>query len=183
MAKRKKTFSETHLNKIRRFQKQQETMSRIESYYKTHTLRYYAKTKRHDILGNSFNVFKGLNPYELTPTNLNKVLKTNAQTLRSLGLNTKITGDYAEAMVLTILNNDAYSVINWWDNSPDEFESEYEALERQENVMGQILYNDLRNLRLTDYQLNRVLEASELPEDVKEEVKQSLINYWKKLRK
>ena len=171
-------FSKTFLKNVERFEKQKARMQALETAYLTHTNKYYAKNKRHNLLGNEFEKIKSINPYKLTPKQLNKVLKDNVKATRSLGFTSSMSGDYAEGLVLVALNNEAYDVVDWI------YEDDYEYwLDTQQDVMGQYLFDSLKSLRLTKYQLNRILEQSNLPDDIVEEVKNSLINYWKKLRK
>lgn len=174
----KKKFSETFLKKVERFEKQRARMQKLEQAYNMHAQNYYGKNKRHNLLGNEFNKFNSINPYKLTSGQLDKILKDNVKATRTLGFTSSMEGDYAEALVLVALNNEAYDVVDWiYEDNTEYF------LDLQENVMGQFLFDSLKTLRLTPYQLNRVLDLSNLPDDVVEDVKQSLLNYWKKLRK
>ena len=171
-------FSKTFLKNVERFEKQKARMQALETAYETHTNQYYAKNKRHNLLGNEFEKLKSINPYKLTPKELNKVLRDNVRATRTIGMTSSMSGDYAEGLVLVALNNEAYDVVDWI------YEDDYEYwLDKQADVMGQYLFDSLKSLRLTKYQLNRILEQSNLPDDVVEEVKNSLINYWGKLRK
>lgn len=178
-----KKFSKSFLKDVERFEKQQRTMRQLETAYETYAPKYYAKDKRHNLLGNQFQQSKQINPYQLRPQQLRNIIKSNVQAIRRLGFTSQMSGDYAEALVLVSLNNEAYDVVDWYGSSPNAFDSEYEAMDAQEDVFGQMLYDSLRNLRLTNYQLNRVLGQSNLPEHIKEDIKDSLQNYWKSLRK
>lgn len=171
-------FSKTFLKNVERFEKQKSRMQSLEIAYQSHTTHYYAKNKRHNLLGNEFEKIKSINPYKLTPKELNKILKDNVNATRQLGFTSSMSGDYAEALVLVALNNEAYDVVDWIYD--DDYEYWYNM---QDDVMGQYLFDSLKSLRLTSYQLSRVLEKSNLPDDVVEDVKISLENYWKKLRK
>lgn len=171
-------FSQTFLKNVERFEKQKIRMQALETAYNTHADKYYAKNKRHNLLGNEFEKIKSINPYKLTPAELNKVLKDNVKATRAIGMTSSMSGDYAEALTLTALNNEAYEVTDWLYNDDYEY-----WLDKQADVMGEYLFDSLKSLRLTRYQLNRVLEKSNLPENVVDDVKNSLINYWGKLRK
>ena len=158
-------FSKTFLKNVERFEKQKARMQALETAYETHTNQYYAKNKRHNLLGNEFEKLKSINPYKLTPKELNKVLRDNVKATRQLGFTSSMSGDYAEGLVLVALNNEAYDIVDWI------YEDDYEYwLDKQADVMGQYLFDSLKSLRLTKYQLNRVLEQSNLPEDIVEEV-------------
>ena len=91
-------------------------------------------------------------------------------------------GDLAEASVLVELNNESYITTDWGDSEGEEYDREYLQNE-QDRVFGEILANSLKGLRLTNAQLDRVLNRSVLPDYVIEDVRDELVSYFKKLRK
>lgn len=157
-------------------------MSKLQQAYETHTQRYYAKSKRHNLLSNQYEQFNNINPLKLSPSSLNKLLKDNARTIRELGFNSKMSGDMAEASVLIELNNEAYSVVDFGDSEGDEYDLEYLQSE-QDRVFGEMIVNSLKELRLTPYQLDKVLSRSILPDYIIDDVRSELLGYYKKLRK
>lgn len=175
-------YSKTYLQNVERFYKQRERMSKLQQAYETHTQRYYAKSKRHNLLSNQYDQFNSINPLKLKPSQLNKLLRDNARTIRELGFNSKMSGDMAEASVLTELNNEAYSVVDFGDSEGDEYDLEY-VYNEQDRVFGEILTNSLKELRLTPYQLDKVLSRSILPDYIIDDVRSEILEYWSKLRK
>lgn len=175
-------YSKTYLKNVERFYKQRERMSKLQQAYETHTQRYYAKSKRHNLLSNQYDQFNNINPLNLKPSQLNKLLNENARVIRELGFNSTMTGDLAEASVLTELNNEAYSVIDFGDSEGDEYDLDV-VYNEQDRVFGEILTNSLKELRLTPYQLDKVLSRSILPDYVLDNVRNELLTYWKNLRK
>lgn len=182
MPKKKISYSNTFIKNVERFNKQKARMAKIQQAYDTHTQRYYGKAKRHNLLSNQYDTYKNINPLSLKPNQLNKLLKDNAKAIRELGFNSKMSGDMAEASVLTELNNEAYTVIDFADSEGAEYDSDYVSNE-QNRIFGEILTNSLKELRLTRYQLDKVLDRSILPDYIKEDVKEELLEYWAKLRK
>ena len=182
MSKKKTNYSSTFIKNVERFNKQRARMEKIQQAYDTHTQRYYGKAKRHNLLSNQYDTYKNINPLKLKPNQLNKLLKDNARAIRELGFNSKMSGDMAEASVLTELNNEAYTVIDFADSEGAEYDSDYASSE-QDRIFAEILTNSLRELRLTRYQLDKVLSRSILPDYIIEDVKEELLEYWKKLRK
>lgn len=180
MARRKPKFSETYINNIQRFNKQLDKLGRLQTLYNTHNKSYYGKSKRQNLLSNQYEIYKNVNPFDLKPGELNRVLRENAQAIRRLGYN-KMTGDLAEAAVLTELNNESYNSIDFADSEGD-YDRDFASLE-QDRIFGEILANSLRELRLSKRQLDIVLNRSVLPEHIKADVRDDLLNYWKKLRK
>ena len=181
MGKSKNKFTDTYLKNIQRFKKQKSKMERLELAYNVHNQRYYGKAKRHNLLSNQYEVYKNIDPYELSPTELNRVLKENARAIKELGFS-RMAGDLAEASVLVELNNESYITTDWGDSEGEEYDREYLQNE-QDRVFGEILANSLKSLRLTTAQLDRLLNRSVLPDYVIEDVREELISYWKKLRK
>ena len=181
MGKLKHKYTETYFKNVKRFQKQKSKMESLERAYNVHNQRYYGKAKRHNLLNNQYEVYKNIDPYDLSPTELNRVLKENARVIRELGFNS-MSGDLAEASVLVELNNESYITTDWGDSEGEEYDREYLQNE-QDRVFGEILANSLKGLRLTQYQLDRALSRSVLPDYVIEDVREELISYFKKLRK
>lgn len=174
-------FSKTFLKNVERFKKQQARFKKIESAYNTYSTKYYAKSKRQNLLSNQ-NEILNVDPYSLSPKELNKRLTENASIIRQLGFNSKMSGDTAEASVLVELNNEAYDVTNWAESEQAGM-FEYDLLEYQQEIFGQMLFDNLKNLRLTNYQLKQVLSRSILPDYILEEIESQLKDYWSKLRK
>ena len=181
MGKSKHKYTETYFKNVKRFQKQKSKMESLERAYNVHNQRYYGKAKRHNLLNNQYEVYKNIDPYDLSPTELNRVLKENARVIRELGFNS-MSGDLAEASVLVELNNESYITTDWGDSEGEEYDREYLQNE-QDRVFGEILANSLKGLRLTKYQLDRALSRSVLPDYVLEDVREELVSYFKKLRK
>lgn len=177
-----KKLSTTFIKNVYRFHKQRDKLEALERAYNTHSSKYYAKAKRQNLLSNQYAVYKNIDPFKLKPTELNNILKANARAIRELGFSGDISGDLAEASVLTELNNEAYRVSTWADSEEETVDRLYLELE-QDRVFGEMLYKSLRELRLKPHQLDKLLSRSILPEGIKAEVKVSLIDYWKKLRK
>lgn len=175
-------YSSTFLKNIERFYKQRDRMNKIQQAYETHTQRYYAKSKRHNLLSNQYDAFNTINPLELSSSQLNKLLKDNAKVIKELGFNSSMAGDMAEASVLVELNNESYLVVDFGDSEGEEYDAEYVYME-QDRVFGEMLLNSLKELRLTPYQLDRVLGRSLLPDYIVEEVRDELLEYYRKLRK
>ena len=181
MGKVKHKYTETYFKNVKRFQKQKSKMESLERAYNVHNQRYYGKAKRHNLLNNQYEVYKNIDPYDLSPTELNRVLKENARVIKELGF-TSMSGDLAEASVLVELNNESYITTDWGDSEGEEYDREYLQNE-QDRVFGEILANSLKGLRLTTYQLDRALSRSVLPDYVLEDVREELLSYFKKLRK
>lgn len=181
MGKLKHKYTETYFKNVKRFQKQKSKMESLERAYNVHNQRYYGKAKRHNLLNNQYEVYKNIDPYDLSPTELNRVLKENARVIRELGFNS-MSGDLAEASVLVELNNESYITTDWGDSEGEEYDREYLQNE-QDRVFGEILANSLKGLRLTNYQLDKALSRSVLPDYVLEDVREELLSYFKKLRK
>lgn len=175
-------YSKTYLKNVERFYKQKERMSKIQTAYDTHTQRYYAKSKRHNLLSNQYEQFNNINPLSLKPSQLNQLLRDNAKAIRELGFNSSMTGDLAEASVLVELNNEAYTVVDFSDSEDSFYDAEYLSSE-QDRVFGEILRDSLLELRLTPYQLEKVLSRSILPDYIVDMVKDAVLNHYKKLRK
>lgn len=182
MGKLKNKYTDTYIKNIDRFYKQKSRMERLERAYNVHNQRYYGKAKRHNLLSNQYEVYKNIEPGKLSPSELNRVLKENARAIKELGFNSSMNGDLAEASVLVELNNESYITTDWSDSEGEEYDREYLQNE-QDRVFGEILTNSLKELRLTKYQLDRILNRSVLPDYVIEDVREELISYWKKLRK
>ena len=176
-------LSDSYINNIARFHKQQKIMNQLESSYNRIAPSYYAKSKRHNLLTNQFETMRNTNPLDLKPMELRKMLSSNTRAIRSIGFTSQMSGDYIDALVLVALNNEAYDVVDWYGGSPNAFDSEWEALDKQDEVFGEMLYDGMKELRLTRYQIDRALGKSNLPEHIKQDVKVSLLNYYKKLRK
>lgn len=181
MDKLKNKFTPTYLKNIQRFKKQKSKMEHLERAYNIHNQRYYGKAKRHNLLSNQYEVYKNIDPYDLSSSELNRVIKENARAIRELGFNS-MSGDLAEASVLVELNNESYITTDWGDSEGEEYDREYLQNE-QDRVFGEILANSLKGLRLTQYQLDRALSRSVLPDYVLEDVREELVSYFKKLRK
>ena len=181
MGKLKHKYTETYFKNVKRFQKQKSKMESLERAYNVHNQRYYGKAKRHNLLSNQYEVYKNIDPYDLSPAELNRVLKENARAIKELGF-TSMKGDLAEASVLVELNNESYITTDWGDSEGEEYDREYLQNE-QDRVFGEILTNSLKGLRLTKYQLDRALSRSVLPDYVLEDVREELLSYFKKLRK
>lgn len=181
MAKKKK-YSQTFINNIERFNKQKLRMDKLQRAYNIHNQRYYAKAKRHNLLSNQYEIYNRINPFDLTHKQLNNLLKDNARAIKQLGFNSKMSGDLAEASVLTELNNEAFNVSDFSDSEGSEYDGQYLTFE-QERLFGEILATSLKELRLTRYQLDKVLDRSILPDYIKKDVREELLEYWKKLRK
>ena len=181
MDKLKNKFTPTYLKNIQRFKKQKSKMEHLERAYNIHNQRYYGKAKRHNLLSNQYEVYKNIDPYDLSSSELNRVIKENARAIRELGFNS-MSGDLAEASVLVELNNESYITTDWGDSEGEEYDREYLQNE-QDRVFGEILANSLKGLRLTKYQLDRALSRSVLPDYVLEDVREELVSYFKKLRK
>ena len=181
MGKLKHKYTETYFKNVKRFQKQKSKMESLERAYNVHNQRYYGKAKRHNLLNNQYEVYKNIDPYDLSPGELNRMLKENARVIRELGFNS-MSGDLAEASVLVELNNESYITTDWGDSEGEEYDREYLQNE-QDRVFGEILANSLKGLRLTKYQLDRALSRSVLPDYVIEDVREELVSYFKKLRK
>lgn len=177
-----KSYSQTYIKNVERFHKQAHRMSRLSLIYDTYNRTYYARGKRRNLLVNQFNIYKNINPLELSNSELSKVLTANAKAIRSLGFNSSMKGDLAEAAVLTELNNEAYRVVDFAESESEEYDAEYLSNE-QDRVFGDMLYNNLKELRLTKYQLDQALKRSILPEETIKEVRAKVIKYWEKLRK
>lgn len=175
-------YSSTFIKNVERFNKQRARMEKIQQAYETHTQRYYGKAKRHNLLSNQYDQYRSINPLKLKPNQLNKLLRENARAIRELGFNSRLEGDLAEASVLTELNNEAYQVIDFMDSEGEEYDADFASSE-QDRVFGEMLANSLKELRLTRYQLDKVLDRSILPDYVKEDVKSEVIEHYKKLRK
>lgn len=182
MDKLKHKFTDTYLKNIQRFKKQKSRMESLERAYDVHNQRYYGKAKRHNLLNNQYEVYKNIDPYDLTPGELNRVLKENSKAIKELGFNSSMKGDLAEASVLVELNNESYITTEWGDSEGEEYDREYLQNE-QDRVFGEILANSLKSLRLTKYQLDRILNRSVLPDYVIEDVREEVLSYYKKLRK
>lgn len=182
MSKLKHKFTDAYLKNIQRFKKQKSRMESLERAYNVHNQRYYGKAKRHNLLNNQYEVYKNIDPYDLSPGELNRVLKENARAIKELGFNSSMKGDLAEASVLVELNNESYITTDWGDSEGEEYDREYLQNE-QDRVFGEILTNSLKSLRLTRYQLDRVLNRSVLPDYVIEDVREEVLSYYKKLRK
>lgn len=182
MANKKPIYSNTFIKNVERFNKQRTRMEKIQRAYDTHTQRYYAKSKRRNLLSNQYDMYKNINPLDLTPNQLNTLLRENARAIRQLGFNSDMNGDLAEASVLVELNNEAYVVVDFGDSEGTEYDSDYLSNE-QNRIFSELLINSLKELRLTRYQLDKVLNRSILPNHVIDEVKEELLDYWKKLRK
>ena len=182
MSKLNRKPSDTYFKNVKRFREQKSRMERLERAYDVHNQRYYGKAKRHNLLSNQYEVYKNIDPYDLSPSELNRVLKENAKAIKELGFNSSMKGDLAEASVLVELNNESYITTEWGDSEGEEYDREYLQNE-QDRVFGEILANSLKGLRLTTYQLDRVLNRSVLPDYVIEDVREELISYFKKLRK
>lgn len=175
-----KKITETYLKDVERFKKQQARFEKITTAYNTYSKNYYGKAKRQNLLHNEERILK-TDPYSLSHKELKQRLKENASTIRELGFNSKMSGDIASASVLVELNNEAYDSVNWLDS--EGVDTSYELLEKQQQVMAEYLIDSLLNLRLTDYQLDRVLERSILPDEEILFVKIVLKDYWKGKRK
>lgn len=182
MGKLKHKYTDAYLKNIQRFKKQKLRMESLERAYNVHNQRYYGKAKRHNLLNNQYEVYKNIDPYDLSSGELNRVLKENARAIKELGFNSSMKGDLAEASVLVELNNESYITTDWGDSEGEEYDREYLQNE-QDRVFGEILTNSLKSLRLTRYQLDRVLNRSVLPDYVIEDVRDELLSYYKKLRK
>lgn len=182
MGKLKHKYTSTYVSNVNRFNKQKARMESLERAYSVHNQRYYGKAKRHNLLSNQYEVYKNINPLDLSPGELNRVLKENARAIKELGFNSSMKGDLAEASVLVELNNESYITVDWGDSEGEEYDREYLQNE-QDRVFGEILTNSLKSLRLTRYQLDRVLNRSVLPDYVIEDVREELLSYYKKLRK
>lgn len=182
MAKLKHKLSNTYFENVQRFKKQKSRMEHLERAYNVHNQRYYGKAKRHNLLSNQYEVYKNIDPYDLSPGELNRMLKENAKAIKELGFNSSMKGDLAEASVLVELNNESYITTDWGDSEGEEYDREYLQNE-QDRVFGEILANSLKGLRLTKYQLDRALSRSVLPDYVLEDVREELLSYFKKLRK
>lgn len=181
MGKLKHKFTDTYMKNVQRFKQQKIKMESLERAYSVHNQRYYGKAKRHNLLSNQYEVYKNIDPYDLSPSELNRVLKENTRAIKELGF-TSMKGDLAEASVLVELNNESYITTDWGDSEGEEYDREYLQNE-QDRVFGEILANSLKGLRLTKYQLDRVLSRSVLPDYVIEDVRDELVSYFKKLRK
>ena len=181
MGKLKHKFTDTYMKNVQRFKQQKIKMESLERAYSVHNQRYYGKAKRHNLLSNQYEVYKNIDPYDLSPSELNRVLKENARAIKELGF-TSMKGDLPEASVLVELNNESYITTDWGDSEGEEYDREYLQNE-QDRVFGEILANSLKGLRLTKYQLDRVLSRSVLPDYVIEDVRDELVSYFKKLRK
>lgn len=182
MGKLKHKYTNTYVNNVKRFRKQKTRMESLERAYNVHNQRYYGKAKRHNLLSNQYEVYKNIDPLDLSPGELNRILKENAKAIKELGFNSSMKGDLAEASVLVELNNESYITTDWGDSEGEEYDREYLQNE-QDRVFGEILTNSLKGLRLTKYQLDRVLQRSVLPDYVVEDVREELLSYYKKLRK
>lgn len=174
-------YSKTYLKNVERFERQRERMRKIQTAYDTYSKSYYGKSKRHNLLSNQYEALNR-NPLSLTPSALNKILRDNARAIRELGFNSRMSGDLAEASVLTELNNESFSVVDFSESEADEYDLDFIQSE-QERVFGDMLFESLKNLRLTHYQLDRVLSRSILPDYITGEVKDKLLDFWKKLRR
>lgn len=184
MAKKKTTYSTTFIRNIERFNKQRARMEKLQMAYDAHNQRYYAKAKRQNLLSNQYDIYKNINPFDLKPNELNKLLRDNARVIRELGFNSNMKGDLAEASVLVELNNEAYNVVDFGKSEGTEYDFDLAYLIAEEDrVFGEILTNSLKELRLTRYQLDKVLKRSFLPQHVLEDVKWELLYFWKILRK
>lgn len=181
MGKLKHKYTDTYLKNVQRFKKQKIKMESLERAYDVHNQRYYGKAKRHNLLSNQYQVYKNIDPTDLSPSELNRMLKENAKAIKELGF-TRMKGDTAEASVLVELNNESYITTDWGDSEGEEYDREYLQNE-QDRVFGEILTNSLKGLRLTKSQLDRVLSRSVLPDYVLEDVREELTSYFKKLRK
>lgn len=182
MGKLKHKYTTTFVNNINRFNKQKARMESLERAYNVHNQRYYGKAKRHNLLSNQYEIYKNINPHDLTPGELNRVLKENTKAIKELGFNSSMKGDLAEASVLVELNNESYITTDWGDSEGEEYDREYLQNE-QDRVFGEILTNSLKELRLSKYQLDTVLSRSVLPDYVVEDVREEVLSYYKKLRK
>lgn len=175
-------YSKTYLKNVERFYKQQTRLNKLKTAYDTHTSKYYAKAKRHNLLSNQYEQFNNINPLSLLPSKLNKLLSDNARAIRQLGFNSSMSGDLAEASILVELNNEAYQVVDFSDSEGDEYDLDY-IWNEQKRVFGEMLFDSLKELRLTPYQIERVLNRSILDDYIIDDVETSLLNYYKKLRK
>lgn len=180
--KKKRVYSETFIKNVERFNKQRQRMEKIQRAYNVHTQQYYGKSKRRNLLSNQYDTYKNINPLSLKPSQLNQLLKDNARVIRELGFNSSLSGDLAEASVLTELNNESFSVVDFGDSEGYEYDKDY-AMREQERVFSEILYNSLKELRLSRYQLDKVLSRSILSDYTIQEVKNNLLEYWRRLRK
>lgn len=177
-----KTFSYSFMKEVERFNKQKRTLAQLETAYDTFTDKYYARNKRRNLLGNQFDIVKNINPMELSPMELRAMVRSNVQAIRTLGFTSQMSDDYAQALVLTQLNNEAFRATNWYHGSPNAFDDENEASIKQEEVMANMLFQQIRPLNLTSYQLKRVLDQSILDSHHKDNIRASIRDYWKKLR-
>lgn len=181
MTKKKHIYSNTFIRNVERFNKQKARMEKLQMAYEAHNQRYYAKAKRHNLLSNQYDIYKNINPFDLKPNQLNNLLRENARAIRELGFNSNMTGDLAEASVLVELNNEAYSVVDF-PSEGEEYDMDY-LISEEVRVFSEILINSLKELRLTRYQLDKVLSRSILPDYAIDNVREELLEYWKKLRK
>ena len=122
-------------------------MESLERAYSVHNQRYYGKAKRHNLLSNQYEVYKNINPLELSSSELSRVLKENAKAIKELGFNSSMKGDLAEASVLVELNNESYITTDWGDSEGEEYDREYLQNE-QDRVFGEILAAFLRSALL-----------------------------------
>ncbi len=181
MAK-KKTYSKSFLADVERFNKQRARMAKIENAYKSHSDQYYARNKRRNLLANSYDRTKNINPLSLTPSQLRNQIKENAAVIKELGVNSAMSGDLAEALVLVELNNEAYENVNFADSETEEIE-DWELKIEQDRVFSQMLFDNLKGLRLTPYQFKKALDRSILPWDAKAELVSDYKEYKSKQRK
>ena len=110
-------------------------MESLERAYNVHNQRYYGKAKRHNLLNNQYEVYKNIDPYDLSPAELNRVIKENARAIKELGF-TSMRGDLAEASVLVELNNESYITTDWGDSEGEEYDREY--LQNEQDIWRNI---------------------------------------------
>ena len=171
------SYSKTFLKNVERFKSQKEKLNKLERVYKSYADKYYGKNKRQDLLGNQFDIVNKIDPYKLTNKALNSVVKSNVQGIKSIGINSSMKGDYANAMVLVHLNNESINAVLWEYDGVDQ-----EILNVQKNsIMGDILLTSLKTLRLTEYQIKVALSRSILPNSLLDMIQLELRDYSKKL--
>ena len=61
-------------------------MESLERAYSVHNQRYYGKAKRHNLLSNQYEVYKNIDPYDLSPGELKETALTSLPFFKDITL-------------------------------------------------------------------------------------------------